>query len=275
MNLSQGYFDRVYDGFQIDWCAWHRRSRLRGHEYKFLSYYGGKNSGPPSPEPMTREEEDVLWAAFVKRRTASLRERLIRRYLCWSFQQAAQWRGPRMPFDDALSAANAGLVEAVERFQPHRGHRFTTYAHMFVRRHLIEQMLLGYAVYASDHLRRLWRAESEKTGKEISTFFDGLSATSIADHAETREGGIDPGLTDDRTAADDAENSMLPGELRKLVGKLPPKQRAVVRGRHLTSPPVPFDVLATRMHVSKLTIRRMYAEALRTLRGQLQNELHS
>jgi RNA polymerase primary sigma factor len=41
---------------------------------------------------------------------------------------AVRYRGPGVPLNDLIREGNVGLIEAVERFDPERSHRFSSYA---------------------------------------------------------------------------------------------------------------------------------------------------
>jgi RNA polymerase sigma-B factor len=52
----------------------------------------------------------------------------VRRHLGLARRLAARYRNPREPFDDLVQVASLGLVKAVERFDPERGHPFIAFA---------------------------------------------------------------------------------------------------------------------------------------------------
>ncbi len=99
------------------------------------------------PPPPTAAEERRLFEDFRARRTAGRRDHLVRLYLRFALRAARKDLGrrpehfrsrPGMSEDDAISAANLGLVEAIERFDPTMGRRFTTYAAFWIFKHLLQ-----------------------------------------------------------------------------------------------------------------------------------------
>jgi RNA polymerase sigma-B factor len=56
------------------------------------------------------------------------RDELIERYLPLARKLAQRYSGSREPYDDLVQVASLGLVKAVERFDPSRGFRFSSFA---------------------------------------------------------------------------------------------------------------------------------------------------
>ena len=78
---------------------------------------------------------------------------------------AQTYRGRGVPYDDLLQEGTLGLMQAVERFDPARGVKFSTYAARWIRGALIEALGQAPAIRLPDKARRglaaVKRAESE------------------------------------------------------------------------------------------------------------------
>jgi RNA polymerase sigma factor (sigma-70 family) len=248
-------------------------------EFRALSYYGN-DAPPPRSPPLTPVEEQALFTQFAKRKTPKVRERLVRQYLCWAFGVAAKFKGPRLNFDEAISVANEGLMEALSGYNPALGFRFTTYAMFILRRKLIEAIVSTYPVRVSDHVRKGWREleePPEKLAAEFSgdceprtleEFFERLGETSNVDISLLHEqptdapfvpaGGADP--------ADCTEKLNLSEELRGAIKRLVPLQQKIVLARHFKEPPESYISLSKRLHISKTSARKAYDTGIARLK---------
>ena len=80
------------------------------------------------PDPQQRHE---LEAAV--RRGQQARQRMVLCNLRLVISVVKRYAGRGLPFWDLVQEGNTGLIEAVERYDPRRGTRFSTYAVWWIR----------------------------------------------------------------------------------------------------------------------------------------------
>ena len=85
---------------------------------------------------LSREQEQAL-ARQMAQGVAGARERLIVSNLRLVTSIAGEYADTGMPIADIIQEGNMGLIEAVDRFDPDRGYRLSTYAAWWVRRGIL------------------------------------------------------------------------------------------------------------------------------------------
>lgn len=83
--------------------------------------------------PLLTAEQELLYATRVQAGDRAARDLMIRHNLRLVVSIARRYRRAGLPFADLVSEGNLGLIRAVEKFDPARGNRFSTYAVWWVR----------------------------------------------------------------------------------------------------------------------------------------------
>lgn len=220
-------------------------------------YYDGVQN-PPDMPAMCREEEDALFRRYKRLKCSKAKEKLVRRYLCVAFKIASNLKGPRLSHEEAIGAANLGLMEAFEAYDLKKG-RFSTHAYFIIRRHVIQALLNTYPVTLTDHYR-----------KKIKTFskLDGPPLAGPAPLSEGPNGAeTHPACrVDDERAA--IENSTMAEDVKAFV--LSPAvtrlERLVLVGRHYVDPAESMHAMTRRLHEPQTKLQAAYDSALLKLK---------
>ncbi|MDR7485869.1 MAG: sigma-70 family RNA polymerase sigma factor [Armatimonadota bacterium] len=185
-------------------------------------------------------EEAALWQAYRQGGDAASRLRLIEAYQPLVFKVVMQLRPPEALVMDLIQEGAVGLIESVERFDPGRGVRFSTFASYRIR---------GRVLNALDRIRADVSLEQVLTATEESAPLAGL--------ADPEAASILAGV----------EDRALVEHVLAMIEQLPPRERAVLRALVEAAPPrrIAHDLRISLSHFYRL--QKQATEHLRALLG--------
>ena len=226
------------------------------------------------------------------------RARLIESNLRLVISIAKKYRGRGVLFEDLIQEGNAGLIKAVERFDPSLGNRFSTYATWWIRQ-AVTRAVADHArtvrlpAHVVDAVFRLRRAESELSTelgrdateeelalrlgtkpeevrrlREVSQPIGSVNAR-IGIAAE--EGAEMGDLLPDELAGNDytrVEIGQWEGTLREAVSSLPEREARILNMRHGLdgSRSRTLREVSEALGISQERARQVEIKALRTIR---------
>src|SRR5687767_8794485 len=128
----------------------------------------------PRPSPVShirrgdraaaRERERQLLVKYHLEGDLDAREELVERFLPLARDLALRYTYTDEPFDDLLQVASLGLIKAIDRFEPGRGTKFTSYAAPTIlgelKRHFRDK---GWALHVPRDLQERTLAVSRET----------------------------------------------------------------------------------------------------------------
>ncbi|MCA1737782.1 MAG: sigma-70 family RNA polymerase sigma factor [Actinobacteria bacterium] len=259
-----------------------------------LTQYLGKIRGGRLLE--AAEERDLSRRAREGDREA--RARLIESNLRLVISIAKKYRGRGVSFEDLIQEGNAGLIKAVERFDPSLGNRFSTYATWWIRQavtravadHARTVRLPSHVVDAVYRLRRAENALGFECGRdatevELAAHLDirleevrrlrevSQPIGSVNARAGTRaEEGAEIGdlLPDERAGEEYAlvEVGQWEGTLHEAVSSLPEREARILKMRHgLDGSKIrTLREVSEALGISQERARQVEIKALRTIR---------
>ena len=248
---------------------------------------------------LTVEEENQL-AARIKKGDRKARERMIKANLRLVVKIAREYEDYGMPLLDLINEGNMGLMKAVERFDPAKGAKFSTYSAWWIKQaikralanqsktirlpvHVVDKLF--HMRHASVKLQEVLGREptDEELGQEL-----GLTGRKVAQlrTAAIRPTSLEAPLGDDETIriADVVrdESADTPYEqledktniemLRRLVATLHPRESEILRyrfgldgGNERT-----LEEVGKKFGVTRERIRQIQNMALLKLRKQIE-----
>jgi RNA polymerase nonessential primary-like sigma factor len=92
--------------------------------------------------PLLTPEEEVHYGRLARKGDEAGRKKMITCNLRLVVKIARRYMGRGLPLPDLIEEGNLGLIHAVEKFDPERGFRFSTYATWWIRQN-IERALMN------------------------------------------------------------------------------------------------------------------------------------
>jgi RNA polymerase nonessential primary-like sigma factor len=250
---------------------------------------------------LTADEEFAL-ARAMKAGDFAARQTLIERNLRLVVSIAKHYANRGLALPDLIEEGNLGLIHALEKFDPERGFRFTTYATWWIRQsveraimsqsrtirlpaHVVKE--LNVVLRALRHLEMHGQAEGrdaslddvahllDKPVAQVRRVLGYNEHVTSLDAPFDREGSVSigEGVADDSVLAPELllHNNTLEGWVRQWLAELSDRQRAVIERRYgLNGRDVAtLEELAGEIGVTRERVRQIQAEALDKLRARL------
>lgn len=252
--------------------------------------------------PLLTPQEEVVLAHRIQAGDEAAREHMIRANLRLVVKIAREYEDYGLPLLDLINEGNMGLMRAVERFDPTKGAKLSTYAAWWIKQS-IKRALSNQAksirlpIHLVQQIAQLRRAETQfeaRNGRpprdsEIAVIL-GVAEDDIQHWRESAMVGttsLDAPLGNDSDSnrvadvvADD--NALMPWNsvseetnaelIRELVQTLNPREQKILRERFALDggEPRTLEEIGTDFGLTRERIRQLEAAALRKLRERMQ-----
>jgi len=257
---------------------------------KYLSHIGQGH--------LLTHEEEIDLSNRAKAGDKRARQRLIEKNLRLVVSVAKKYRGYGLPFEDLIQEGNIGLMKAVEKFDPERGFRFSTYATWWIRQAVQRAVAdkgrtIRVPVHMTEKIRKVSRAynelsaefEREPTEEEIAkrlewdveevrlTMSAMPDATSLDQPISNDDSASHLGdfIEDDRVSdtPDTVLREIETVQLKEAIERLPERARYVLVRRYGLDDrePATLAELGDELAISRERVRQLQREAERILKG--------
>jgi len=242
------------------------------------------------------EEEFMLAKQWVDNQDMDAAQKLITSHLRLVAKIASGYRGYGLPIAELIAEGNIGIMQAMKKFDPSKGHRFSTYAMWWIKAAMQDYVLRTWSLVRigttsaqkklffnlrrikhelgaleggggtpTDH-RQTIAEELDVTTAEVESMEQRLKGSDYSLNASV--GGEGESLEWQDWLADTVESqeekvireddSGKRSELlEESLQKLTPRELRIIQARRLQDPPKTLDSLAQDLDLSKERVRQL------------------
>ncbi len=261
--------------------------------------------------PILSPEQEYEYASkWVREHDQNAAEKLLESHLRLVVSVAYDFRNYGIPVGELVASGNMGLMQALQKFDPERGFRFSTYAMFWIRAEIYETILNNWSIVkigTSANQKRVFfnlarakralgimdgnltDAQADKIAEYLSVPAEDVKRMSTrivardlslnAPARSTEQDGADM-LSNMADSGDSIVDNVERHEmmvrggalLKKHLAALPERDREILRARRLTEPAATLEVLAKKYNISRERVRQIEERAYNKLRDAILND---
>jgi RNA polymerase sigma-32 factor len=259
---------------------------------------------------LERQEEYMLAKRWREHGDRDAAHKLVTSHLRLVAKIASDYRGYDLPISEVISEGNIGLLQAVERFEPEKGFRLTTYAMWWIKAAIQEYILRSWSLVkmgTTANQRKLF-FNLRKAKSKISALDEGdmrpdqvkliakqlgVTETDVIDmnrrlggdaslNAMIREDGesgewqdwlMDESPDQETTLAASEELDNRRKALANALDVLDGRDRRIFEGRRMAGDPITLAELADEFGVSRERVRQIEVRAFEKVQKAVKNRV--
>jgi len=257
--------------------------------------------------PILSAEEEYEYASqWVKNHDNIAAEKLVASHLRLVVSVAYDFKNYGVPMGELIASGNMGLMQALQKFDPEKGFRFSTYAMFWIKAEIYETILDNWSIVkigSSANQKRVFfnlaRAKralgimdnnmSDDQTKMVAEYLDvpENDVKRMATRISARDVSLNAPMRNDEESmdvlsnmADTRENIAETVEnmemrrlgydlLKKHLATLPERDREILTARRLTDPALTLEALAQKYKISRERVRQIEERAFEKLRNAI------
>jgi len=252
-----------------------------------------------STVPLLTVEEEIQLAAKISKGDAKARETMITANLRLVVKIAKEYSNIGLSLLDLINEGNIGLMKAVERFDPTKGGKLSTYASWWIKQSIKRALAnqsktIRLPVHMVDRVTQIRRCSlqlAEKLGREPTD--DELAAEmnlpvariTLLKSVSRKPASLDSPLGDEDGATlgeivpdekssnpyETLQSKTLVGDVNRVLSQLEPREADIIRLRFGLEglDPLTLEEVGEKIGVTRERVRQLQEQALRQLRKNM------
>jgi len=252
---------------------------------------------------LTAEQEYEYASKWANEHDNVAAEKLVASHLRLVVSVAYDFKNYGLPVSDLIASGNMGLMQALQKFDPERGFRFSTYAMFWIKAEIYETILNNWSIVKLGNsanqkrvffnLNRAKRALgimdntlSDTQTKQIAEYLSvpESDVTRMSTRMSARDVSLNAPLNTDSDSKDilsnmaDTKVNIEEGLeqlefkrrgyelLKKHLSALPERDREIIRARRLSDPAATLETLSKKYKISRERVRQIEERAFKKLK---------
>jgi RNA polymerase sigma-32 factor len=257
---------------------------------------------------LERDQEYNLAKRWREHGDRDAANRIVTSHLRLAVKIAMGYRGYGLPVSEIIAEGNVGLMQALNRFEPEKGFRFSTYAMWWIRASIHDYILRSWSLVkigtTANQKKLFFKLRSAKSKiaslesgdlhpDQVALIAKGLDVTSRdvvdmnrrlrgdqsinvpkhrgGDIGEWQDHLVDQSPSPEAIVVERDEKEHRLKALVAAIDVLDDRERRIFEARYLADEPLTLDDLATSFNVSSERIRQIEARAFEKVRKAAKN----